>query len=336
MKKYSNYITEKFQVSFTDLHMPTIKYKANDIDHLREIVEDKVKELYKNKDTLLDLSDIDVSRVKTLSSLLSVNLFGDKLNSVKVIDLTGWNVENVINIDYFIYGLPALTEIRFDELSFDNLIAANCSFAGNKSLVKFNTTNIYINDTVRTMEYMFANNQLLKKIDVSNIDFKSAESTKGMFYHNISMEEITGFKGKKMHKIKNMSNMFESCIYLTKTDIDEAYIGEDVTSIKQMFSNCNALTALDLSNWTFPNLENATQAFHNCKKLTSVGNLEKWKCPNLKKVYDMFANCYSITSLGDIDDWTIPVDDISETDLRNMFYYVGLHFELPSWYKINK
>ena len=184
------------------------------------------------------------------------------------------------------------------------------------------------------MEYTFASNLLLKKIDVSNIDFKSVESTKAMFYYNVSMEEITGFKGKKMPKIKNMSNMFDSCNYLTKTDIDGAYIGEDVITIKQMFSGCNALTALDLSNWTFPNLENAIQAFDNCKKLTSVGNLEKWKCPKLTRVYDMFANCYSITSLGDIDDWTIPVDDISENDLRYMFYYIGLHFELPSWYKI--
>ena len=60
-----------------------------------------------------------------------------------------------------------------------------------------------------------------------------------------------------------------------------------------MFSGCNSLTNLNLSNFNTQNVTNMTSMFSGCTSLTNL-NLSNFNTQNVFDMSDMFKDCKSL------------------------------------------
>jgi surface protein len=66
-----------------------------------------------------------------------------------------------------------------------------------------------------------------------------------------------------------MSSMFSNCAALTTLDLGN-FDTSAVTSMSNMFSNCAALTTLDLGNFDMSAVTSMSNMFSNCAALTTI------------------------------------------------------------------
>ena len=204
MKRLNTYITEKFRVSgdmaFKDELTP------NDTEELINIINYRVESLKTdktNKKKCLDLTDINVSKIKNLGWLF-VNC-----PHVKIIDIRGWDTRDVTNMEYMFFNCENLVEIKMDDT--------------------FNT------DECITMERMFSNCENLKTIDISNWRVDNAQNMSNMFY---GCKKINNLDLSRWHiqGVNNMYKMFAQCLKLDNIKLFKKPASN--TTIKNMFRNC--------------------------------------------------------------------------------------------------
>ena len=118
----------------------------------------------------------------------------------------------------------------------------------------------------------------------------------------------------------NISHMFSGCSKLTEFD----FTGQDLSSVVTMediFRGCSSITSITFGNGVNTGkLENLSQAFLQCGKLTSIdaGNLNVEKVTTL---YGTFNGCGAITEL-DLSGWDVR----KVTTTQYAFEYcTGLH-----------
>ena len=95
--------------------------------------------------------------------------------------------------------------------------------------------------------------------------------------------------GAEEHKelIKNkFGNSVSFCRNNTQKAVNMCY----------MFSDCKAMTSLDISNFNTSLVTDMSYMFENCINLTSL-DVSKFKCDNVIYMNSMFQYCNEITSL---------------------------------------
>ena len=83
-----------------------------------------------------------------------------------------------------------------------------------------------------------------------------------------------------------------------------------VTDLSHMFSSCNNLTTLDLSNFNTSKVTDMSYIFYNSQKLTTI-DLSSFNTINVTKMISMFNNCYSLTTFDLSSFDTSKVTDMS-------------------------
>ena len=76
----------------------------------------------------------------------------------------------------------------------------------------------------------------------------------------------------------------------------------NVTTMYQMFQNCNNLISLDLSNFDTSKVTDMTSMFQNDWSLSEIVGLDEWYCPALTKVGSIFQGCSKLSRL-DLSNW---------------------------------
>ena len=120
------------------------------------------------------------------------------------------------------------------------------------------------------------------------------------------------YKFKKL--LKETNYMFSDCNSLTSLDLSN-FNTQNVTNMKNMFYGCNSLTSLDLSNFNTQNETNMENMFYGCNSLASL-NLSNFNTQNVTNMGNMFSDCNSLTSL-DLSNFNTQ----NVTNMGNMFYY---------------
>ena len=131
------------------------------------------------------------------------------------------------------------------------------------------------------------NNNLLKTLNVSNLDTS---------------------------QVTNMSNMFYACMGLTSLDLSN-FDTSQVTNMSDMFGGCMGLTSLDVSNWNTSKVTNMSNMFNYCTSLNSF-NLSNWDTSKVTNMSNMFYACMGLASL-DVSKWNTS----QVTNMSNMFNY---------------
>ena len=141
-------------------------------------------------------------------------------------------------------------------------------------------------NNISTEEY----NKLIKKVinvrnDISNF--------RKFCYGCTNMEQ---FSIDNIIHPANMAYMFSSCESLTLLDLSN-FDTSNVTNMTYMFSDCGSLTSLDLSNFDTSNVTDMHCMFSCCESLISL-NISNFDTSNVTDMRWMFWHCESLTSLN--------------------------------------
>ena len=117
----------------------------------------------------------------------------------------------------------------------------------------------------------------------------------------ISFGYFYKFKKKGKYKIKysfskkltNLSYMFSDCNSLTNIDLSN-FNTQNVKDMSYMFSSCKSLSNIDLSNINTENVKNMQDMFNGCQSLTNI-DLSNFNTQNTTKISFMFFNCKLLT-----------------------------------------
>ncbi|MBR0281935.1 MAG: BspA family leucine-rich repeat surface protein, partial [Oscillibacter sp.] len=94
---------------------------------------------------------------------------------------------------------------------------------------------------------------------------------------------------------------FYRCKNLERVDNIQNLDTANVTDMSYMFCECDALKALDLSNWNVSNVKNMQLMFCDCSGLTEL-NLSGFDTASVTNMSNMFEGCSSLTAL-DLSDF---------------------------------
>ena len=179
MKSLNQYIIEKILINKSSKFINKIKVET------REQLETIILERYNKNKSFIDLTDIDISELDDLSDVFGI------LDKAKVIDISGWDTSNVINMSYMFNRCTKLKKI----VGIENL-----------DVSKLKTTKI-----------MFYGCKNLVELDLTNWNTISLENMSYMFYNCANLKIIKNIENWQLTSIKDVSYMFYEC---TKLDVD--------------------------------------------------------------------------------------------------------------------
>ena len=188
-------------------------------------------------------------------------------SSIKSIDLSSFNTNNVKNMNFMFEGCTSLESI---------------------DLSSINTKN------VKTMWGMFYQCSSLKSIDLSSFNTENVIDIGSMFYSCSSLKylDLSTFKTINVTK---MNHVFHDCKSLKTIDFS-LFSTDNVTDMHEMFSDCTSLESIDLSSFHTNNVEKMDYMFYNCRSLKSI-DLSSFNTEKVNNMSNMFAKCSSLISL---------------------------------------
>ena len=117
----------------------------------------------------------------------------------------------------------------------------------------------------------------------------------------------------KVNAPSNSAYLFRYFTNLTKIDFNKYFNTSNATNMRGMFSNCNILTKLDLSNFDTSNVEDMSGMFQLCKTLTNL-NISTFNTSKVTLMNHLFNKCNSIKNI-DLSHF----DTSNVTNMRAMF-----------------
>ena len=187
-----------------------------------------------------------------------------------------WAQASISNISRLFYGLTNLKDIKWGDLP--NRLEDSLDVSS-----------------------LFQNCKKIETIDLSLLNITLISSVTSMFSGCTSLKSIL-WGNIKVHPT-SFNAMFLGCKSLTSIDtsfLDPEY--NATANINSMFSQCNLLEAVDLSNLKTSSMNNAVNAFYGCNSLTSV-------------VFE--DNCFSNARLNSLDLSSSPLSHDCAVDIFN-------------------
>ena len=139
-------------------------------------------------------------------------------------------------------------------------------------------------------------------IDLTDIDISELDDLTSIFFGLDNME-VADISGWDVSNVTIMEYTFSRCKKLKKIigieNLDVSKL-EDATS---MFSHCEKLVELDLTNWNPKLLQKTRYMFYDCLNLKIIKNIENWQLPNIKDVSYMFYYCAKLDV--DLSNWDL-------------------------------
>ena len=96
--------------------------------------------------------------------------------------------------------------------------------------------------------------------------------------------------------IKSLAYLFSKCNFLTNIDLSN-FNTQNVSDMGGMFYGCKSLKNLNISNFNTQNVTNMNGLFYDCQSLINL-NLSNFNTQNVTNMRDMFSNCRSLTNLN--------------------------------------
>lgn len=213
-------------------------------------------------------------KVKTEKLESMFDMF-DGCSSLTALDLSAWNLNNVINMESLFKNCSGLTSVALPKVT---------------------------SKKIQYMQRMFSGCSSLTSIDLSGWNVENVTEMGDLFYgcSNLKALDLSGWTPRSLTKI---SRMFLNCTSLENINLSGWNL-ENMTEIQYMFSGCTSLKTVDLSNWKTPKLSVLGRLINGCGSLT-YANLSGWDVSSLYKidVYP-FSGCVNLVTL-DLSGWNL-------------------------------
>ena len=213
-------------------------------------------------------------KVKTEKLESMFDMF-DGCSSLTALDLSAWNLNNVINMESLFKNCSGLTSVALPKVT---------------------------SKKIQYMQRMFSGCSSLTSIDLSGWNVENVTEMGDLFYDcsNLKVLNLSGWTPKSLTKIYRM---FLNCTSLENINLSGWNL-ENMTEIQYMFSGCTSLKTVDLSNWKTPKLSVLGRLINGCGSLT-YANLSGWDVSSLYKidVYP-FSGCVNLVTL-DLSGWNL-------------------------------
>ena len=179
MKQITSYIQEGLRIN---KNIKIHKHCPESISEFRKIIENK----YKDNHEVLDLSDVDVSKMTTLENLFNYNNDNfTKYKVKKIIGVGSWDIRNVKKLSKMFTEMGGLEEI--DGIS------------------DWDVSN------VESMFGMFQSCYSLKELDLSSWNTKNLKTTTSMFNGCTNIKSIGDISDWNISNLGDCQNMFYGC-----------------------------------------------------------------------------------------------------------------------------
>ena len=96
--------------------------------------------------------------------------------------------------------------------------------------------------------------------------------------------------------------MFSKCQSLKSLDLSN-FNTSKVVSMSNMFANCSNLVDLDISGFDTKNVESTNEMFRGCSKLTTI-DISSFNTSKVKELDGMFNDCTALTTILVGKEWT--------------------------------
>ncbi len=141
-------------------------------------------------------------------------------NSLKYVDMTGWDTGNVTSMDSMFYDCNNLEEIDLSALD---------------------------TSSVTTLNGMFNNCRTMTNVNLSGWDVKKVTTMANMFTGCGSLSSLN-LTGWSTDDVTALNSMFYGCGRLREVNVS-GFKTNKVTTVDQMFRNCGLLYGVDISEW---------------------------------------------------------------------------------------
>ena len=115
------------------------------------------------------------------------------------------------------------------------------------------------------------------------------------------LSSIEGLENLDTSEATDMRSMFSNCHALTELDLSSFDTGK-VENMMNMFLNCTSLKKLDVSSFNTSNVTIMTSMFNGCKALTEL-DLSSFDTGKVTHMTSMFVNCSALTYIDKRDDF---------------------------------
>ena len=166
-----------------------------------------------------------------------------------------------------------------------------------------------LNEDIRIINSYEENYRNSKKKDKYNIDFENEKDIQENIEIKINNKKIKFSYFYKFEKegeytieytfknpINKINHLFSECNNIASIDLSQ-YNTHNVTHMNGLFNNCKSLTHLNLSNFDTQNVINMNNMFSDCQCLTKL-NLSIFDTQNVTDMSYMFFNCESLIYLN--------------------------------------
>ena len=146
--------------------------------------------------------------------------------------------------------------------------------------------------------------KIIYKSEYTSVDVTVSEGNKWYTYLLPKDKGLYNIEGDSVKKVVVKADisfygdlMHGTFSMIPKTTIEASFKGSN-TSMAHMFSQCNKITSLDLSNFNTSNVTDMSMMFNGCRSLTSL-DLSGWDTSNVTNINMgmMFSGCSKLNTI---------------------------------------
>lgn len=243
-----------------------------------------------------------------------VGLSGAWPQYLDMIDLRALDTSHVTDMSYMFYYCGSLKTLTFGE-QFDTSNVTNMTemFSANPALEQLDLS-MFNTSKVTSLQNMFYACRALKSLDFRSFDTSKVTTMQGLLVECEGLESVD-ISSFDTSQVTDMEAMFKTCKNLKDIQFGSKFTTVAVKDMKEMFSDCYALTQLDLSSFDTSSVTDMEKMFANCTGLQSIKLGENFGTSKVTTMEQMFNGCKSLTSL------TLPetFNTAGVTSMKQMF-----------------
>lgn len=335
-------LSEFYTTGITDMQSMFYQCRALtrlDISHFDTSQVNNMQSMFAQCTSLVEIDfggTLNTEKVTSFSSMFDAcsKLVSLKVNEIKImnnaeVSLMFFNCNALPNIPKLIRQKPAqgsknisakqmfygcknlakdgtLDLSEFDTTGISNMESMfhNAFQEGSGTTLKWGTA--LNTESVTTFYHMFDTCNKLIKIDAAEINADGVTAASGFEFMFCNAQVLRSIPSLKRSSTASgtglsMQQMFYQCFALEAVDLSE-FSTVGVTNMQSLFQGCSMLASPDLSSFDTSSVTNMSTMFMDCKKITSL-NFESFDTSNVTNMSNMLAYCTSLTEV-DISSFT--------------------------------